>query len=106
MSSRELVDELFGIVTSTDKDGVTWLESADFLPDRSSFNTALRGGDWSLQEYRDARIVNEIAASRADGRGYVPDFLRSPLELNAEREHDNWQISRHRQGLAELRGEG
>lgn len=105
MSSRELVDELLGVVTETNDDGAIMLVSAEFLPERSALNTALRGGDWSPQEYREARIINELAASRADGRDYTPELLSSPAEIAAEKAHEGWQKRRHDEALAELRGE-
>jgi hypothetical protein len=67
-------------------------------------NTALRGGDWSDKEYREARIINELAAANAAGRGYDP--CMSPAQKWAEKQHDEWQIRRHDQTLAQLRGEG
>lgn len=101
MTSRELVDELFGIVTEIDKKGVEWLVSAEFLPDQSAFNTALRGGDWSDAEYREAGIVNELQAAR----GLYDSFLLSPGQMAAEKAHEEWLIRRHDEKLAQLRGE-
>lgn len=103
MSSRELVDELFGIVTEADKDGREWLVAADFLPERSAFNTALRGGDWSPEEYRQARLINEMATAYAYGRGYEMEL--SPAQEAAEKAHEEWQIDTHGNTLAQLRGE-
>lgn len=103
MSSRELVDELLGVFIETDDDGKQWAVEASFLPERSAFNTALRGGDWSLGEYREARIINELAAAHAAGRGYDP--LLSPAEIAAEKAHEAWQKRRHDENLAQLRGE-
>lgn len=105
MSSRELLDELLGIVVDTNDDGEYVLVSAEFLPERSALNTAMRGGDWSSEEYRQARMINELAGSRADNRDYIPDWVLSPLQIKAEREHEDWQKRRHDENLAQLRGE-
>lgn len=104
MSSRELLDELLGVVIGTDG-GVQWLVSAEFLPEISALNTALRGGDSSPQEYREGRIINELASARADGRGYTPDLWRSHAQIAAENQHEVWQKRRHDETLAQLRGE-
>lgn len=105
MSSRELVDELLGIVTQANAAGdQVVLVSAGFLPERSAFNTALRGGDSSPGEYREGRIINELAAAYAPGRGYDPWL--SHLQKAAEKEHEDWQKRRHDENLAQLRGEG
>jgi hypothetical protein len=105
MSSRELIDELLGIVLVTEEDGSEVFMSAGFLPAKSALNTALRGGDWSAEEYREARVINELASSRADGRGYTPDLVMSPAEIAAEKAHQQWQKDRHDDVLAQLRGE-
>lgn len=78
----------------------------DGLPERSEFKTwAFRGGDWSQEQHVQARIANQLALSRADGRDYEPDLILSPYEMAREQEHDHWQISRHDEVLAQLRGE-
>jgi hypothetical protein len=104
MSSRELVDELFGIVTETDKDGKSWLVSADFLPEDSVFNTALRGGDSSPQEYREGRIINELMSAFPSGRAWDPWLSHG--QRFAEKAHEDWLVRRHDENLAQLRGEG
>jgi hypothetical protein len=105
MTSRELVDELLGIVTQTNPDGdQIVLVEASFLPERSAFNTALRGGDSSPTEYREGRIINELAAANAAGRGYEPWLSHG--QKAAEKEHEDWQKRRHDENLKQLRGEG
>lgn len=105
MSSRELLDDLLSVHITVDDNGDVRLESANGLPDLSALNTSLRGGDWSPGEYREARIINELAAARADGRGYTPDVVQSPAEIAAEKAHEAWQKQRHDDNLAQLRGE-
>ena len=78
----------------------------DGLPDESSFKTwALRGGDWTQDQYVNARIVNEIALSRADGKGYMPNMLKSPMQLADDEATDQWRHRRHEETLKQLRGE-
>lgn len=101
MSSHELL-EILGIAITQNDDDEDVL-SAWFLPEESALNTALRGGDWSSKEYREARIINELAAAHAAGRGYEP--LQSPAQEYAERQHAAWQKRRHDENLAQLRGE-
>ena len=104
MSSRELLDELLGLVTESNKDGSQVLVEASYLPELSAFNTALRGGDWSPQQYREARIINELAVANSAGRGF--DLCLSPAQKAAEKEHEDWQLRRHDENLKQLRGEG
>ena len=101
LSSRELIDELFGIVTETIK-GEEYLVGADFLPEDSAFNTALRGGDWTEDQYRQARIAATLAVSL--GGSYQAEL--SPAQKAAEKAHEEWLIKRHAENLAQLRGEG
>lgn len=78
----------------------------DGLPDKSMFKKwAHRGGDWSNEEYRQARLINETALARADGYGYSPELVLSPAEHAAEHAHEAWQKKRHDDNLAQLRGE-
>lgn len=104
MSSRELLDELLGLVTKDNDDGSQMVVSAEFLPEVSAFNTALRSGDWGPQQYREARIINELAVANSAGRGF--DLCLSPAQKAAEKEHDDWQLRRHDENLKQLRGEG
>lgn len=78
----------------------------DGLPDESAFKTwAIRGGDWSEDQYVQARLVNEMALSRADGKGYMPSMLKSPMQLAEENAADEYRAKRHHDTLRELRGE-
>jgi len=78
----------------------------DGLPDESSFKTwAIRGGDWTDDQYVAARLVNEVALSRADGKGYMPSMLKSPMQIVVENSEDEYRSKRHHDALRELRGE-
>lgn len=75
----------------------------DGLPDESSFKTwAIRGGDWSDDQYVQARLVNEMALSRADGKGYMPSMLKSPMQIAQETAEDEYRSKRHHDTLREL----
>lgn len=80
------------------------LELIEFLPDKSAYKTARRGGDWSDAEYREARLVNEMALSRADNAGYMPELVQSPLEKHAENAVDSYRVQKHAENLARLQG--
>lgn len=103
MSSGELIDDLLGVVIIDTEEGKFTLDTSGFLPELSALSFALRGGDWSATEYREARAINEVAAANAEGRGYDP--CMSPAQVFAEKKHDEWQISRHDENLRQLRGE-
>lgn len=78
----------------------------DGLPNESSFKLwAIRGGDWTEAEYIQARLVNELALSRADGKGYMPDLLRSPMQIAQDNSDDEYRNRRHQDALLELRGQ-
>jgi len=80
-----------------------FLTLIDGLPDESLFKTwAVRGGDWTQAQYITARLVNEVALSRADGKGYHPELIRSPTQMAAEQAEDEWRRRRHRENLNEL----
>lgn len=75
------------------------------LPPDSSFQTwAMRGGDWSEDQYVQARILNEVALSRADGKGYMPTLLKSPLQIADEESTDSYRRMRHEETLRQLSG--
>lgn len=81
------------------------LNLIDGLPDESLFKTwARRGGDWSQQQYYQARLINEVALSRADGKGYMPDLLRSPAQIAEEILTAEYRSRRHSETLQELKG--
>lgn len=86
-------------------DSRRFLTLIDALPDESMFKTwAVRGGDWNSDQYIAARTVNEIALSRADGKGYMPQLIRSPLQMAEEEAADKYRASRHDDNLRQLRG--
>ena len=77
----------------------------DGLPDISLYKTwCERGGDWTDDQYVAARTANELALSRADGRGYKPELIQSPAQLQAEQEQQILSTRRRSQGLDELTG--
>lgn len=77
----------------------------DGLPDESMFKTwAIRGGDWSEQQYIAARLVNEMALARADGKGYMPVLLKSPYQRAEDDAEDAWRREKHLDTLRELEG--
>lgn len=78
----------------------------DGLPDESMFKTwAVRFGDWTEHEYVQARIANEVALSRADGKGYTPRLWKSPMQLAMEEEAEAYRLERHTHTLRQLGGE-
>ena len=86
-------------------DSDEFLMLVDGLPAESLFKTwCERGGDWTDDQYVAARTANELALSRADGKGYMPDLLESPAQLQAELDRDIEMAAKRRQGLAELHG--
>lgn len=80
------------------------LEILEFLPATSAFKTATRRGDWSDEQYLQARLVNEVALSRADNSGYMPELALSPLERHAEQAVDEFRTTKHKDTLAQLQG--
>jgi hypothetical protein len=77
----------------------------DGLPEESLFKTwALRGGDWSSAEYREARMINEVALSRADGKGYMPTLIKSPWQIADDEATDDFRRRKHDENLQQLRG--
>ena len=84
-------------------DSRRFLTLIDGLPDESLFKTwAVRGGDWSQAQYITARGVNEVALSRADGKGYMPVLVQSPLQLVEEQVKADYRRDRHEDTLKEL----
>lgn len=82
------------------------LNLLEALPNESMFKKwAVRGGDWSEDQYVQARLVNETALARADGKGYVPNLLKSPFELADDEAADTYRRNRHDETLKMLRGE-
>lgn len=61
------------------------------LPDDSELKTAIREGDWTADQYVQARIANELMLSRADyasahGSTMKPTLLLSPAQQADEDE--------------------
>lgn len=83
-----------------------FLNLVDGLPDASLFKTwAVRGGDWTENQYIQARLINEVALSRADGKGYMPNILKSPAQIADDEAVDAYRRRRHTETLKELMGE-
>jgi hypothetical protein len=73
------------------------------LPEESMFQTwAVRGGDWTLNQYIQVRIANELALSRADGKGYMPNLLKSPMQAASEEAAEQYRKQRHSDTLKQL----
>lgn len=88
-----------------DMDSRRFFALLDGLPEESNFHTwALRGGDWTHREYLHARLVNEVALSRADGKGYTPNLIQSPAQTVAAQADADYRRARHAQTLNELQG--
>lgn len=82
------------------------LDLIEFLPDDSATKTAERFGDWSPDEYRTARLINEIALMRYEqAGGQKPTLEVSPAQEFMKREKDDWRVQRHAEVSAELHGE-
>ena len=87
-------------------DSRRFLALLDGLPDTSQFHKwATRRGDWSEAEYIAARGVNEVALSRADGKGYMPELVKSPAQLAADQASSEYRHDRHNENLTQLRGD-
>lgn len=81
------------------------LDLLEFLPDSAATKTAERAGDWSQEQYRQARVVNEIALMRYEhAGGRKPNLEMSPGELWLKREKDQWRADRHAAVSAQLHG--
>ncbi|XTP37082.1 hypothetical protein ACORG1_13070 [Mycobacterium sp. TJFP1] len=78
------------------------IDLVEHLDDRSAFKTALRGGDWCMDQYVAARTANEIALSRADGRDYEPELVYSPAQKNAQNEREKFRRERHYKAREEM----
>jgi hypothetical protein len=86
-------------------DSAELLMLIDGLPDDSLFKTwSDRGGDWTDDQYIAARTANEVALSRADGGGYLPDLIYSPAQLQERADQEIRQAAVRRQGMNELTG--
>lgn len=86
-------------------DSRRFLTLLDGLPEESLFSKwALRRGDWTEREYVAARQVNEVALSRADGKGYMPQLVKSPMQMAADEAETDYRRQRHHDTLRQLRG--
>ena len=82
------------------------LDLLEFLPEESATKTAERLGDWTSEQYRFARIVNELAIMRYEhAGGHKPNLDLSPAEQYVKREKDQWRVKRHAEVSAQLHGE-
>lgn len=88
-----------------DMDSRRLLSLLDGLPDESTFKTwAVRGGDWTSAQYVQARMVNELALARADGKGYSPNLVKSPVQIADEQAETDYRGRRHAETLQQLQG--
>jgi hypothetical protein len=79
------------------------LDLLDFLPDEAATKTAERAGDWHAEQYRQARIINELACMRYEhAGGHKPSLEMSPAQLWLKREKDDWRAERHAAVSAQL----
>lgn len=86
-----------------DSDELLWL--LENLPEASAFKTwAQRGGEWPAELIIQTRIANEMMASRADGTGAQPDWIKTPGDLQAEENHARLRREIYEQGQDEMRG--
>lgn len=81
------------------------MELIEHLPDRSAYKTARRGGDWTTDQYVQARIGLEVAYSRADGSDYMPDIemFKSPIQLHMKHAIDTYMTDAHQRNLDQMR---
>ena len=79
------------------------LDLLEFLPDESATKTAERAGDWTEEQYRQARIINEVASMRYErSGGHKPQLEMSPGQKFLKREKDDWRAERHAEVSAQL----
>jgi hypothetical protein len=77
------------------------------LPESGAFKTALRDGDWTLQEILLTAVYNQIHAMRGDGYGEGFTFhpILSPSMERAKQEKRSVVREAHDSVIAQLRGE-
>lgn len=81
------------------------MDLLEFLPEDSATKTAERMGDWTVSEYKLARIINELALMRYESaRGQKPVLDMSPGQEFVKREKDRWRVERHAAVSAQLHG--
>lgn len=82
------------------------LDLLEFLPEESATKTAERSGDWTSDQYRMSRIVNEVALMRYErSGGQRPQLEMSPGQQYVKREKDAWRVERHAEVSKQLQGE-
>lgn len=78
------------------------------LPETSAFKTAARDGDWTLDQYLVAGVLNEIRAMRADLQAIFTqnkpalDLVRSPRQERAHMENTSAAMKAHDAVIAAL----
>lgn len=84
------------------------MELIEPLPERSAYKTALRRGDWTDEQYIQARIGEELAYSRADNSDYMPDtdIFRSPIQLHMKNAMEMYRLQAHQRNLSQLKRKG
>jgi hypothetical protein len=80
------------------------LDLIEYLPHVSAYQTARRRGDWSVDQYIQARIGEEMAYARADGSGYMPEveIFRSPMQQHMAAAVEMWKLNTHQRNVGEL----
>lgn len=82
------------------------LDLLEFLPEDSATKTAERAGDWTPDQYQQARIINELASMRYEqSGGHKPQLELSPGQQFVKREKDDWRAKRHAEVSKQLHGE-
>lgn len=82
------------------------LDFLEFLPEESATKSAERMGDWSQDQYRQARIVNELALGRYEHAGGTkPALDLSPAEKWIKQQDEDHRLKRHQEVSAQLHGE-
>lgn len=79
------------------------LDLLEFLPEDSATKTAERMGDWTSDQYRFARLINEVAIMRYEqAGGHKPTLELSPVQDYLKAEKDEWRVKRHAEISAQL----
>lgn len=82
------------------------LDLLEFLPDESATKSAERLGDWSEDQYRQARLINELALMRYEhAGGSKPTLDMSPAQRWLKRDDEDYRLRRHAEVSAQLHGE-
>lgn len=83
----------------------------DALPDDSAYWKERRDGDWSVQEYMQAALVNEMRLLRSDQAAIHTDekmdvnLVESPAERHKEEERAQKVLDVRHHLMAQLKGE-